>query len=70
MIFAEASGPRRAHRPHALTHALACFELGTMALVIIEADGLDASEALERPGETNGRVLSSGEQDQRAVRVH
>ena len=41
-----------------------------MALVVIEADGLDAGKALERPGQTDGGVLSAGEQDERAVRVH
>ena len=36
MVAAEAGGPRRAHRSHALTHALACFELGTMAREALE----------------------------------
>ena len=63
MILAKAGGPRRSQRQHVLAHALTCLELGTMALLVVEADRLHASEALERPGQTDGRVLSSGEQD-------
>jgi hypothetical protein len=70
MILAKAGGPRRLQRQHVLAHALTCLELGTMALLVVEADSLHAGETLERPGQTDGRVLSSGEQDEGAVGVH
>ena len=35
-----------------------------MALAVVEADGLDAREALERPGEADGGILPAGEQDE------
>jgi len=70
MILAKAGGPRRSQHQHVLAHALTCLELGTMALLVVEGDRLHASEALERPGKTDGRVLTSGEQDEGAVRVH
>ncbi len=40
-----------------------------MALAIIEADGLNFGKALKRPGETNGRILAAGKQNDRAFRV-
>ena len=70
MILAKAGGPRRSQRRHVLAHARTYLELGTMALLVVEADGLHARKALERPGQTDGGILSSGEQDQGAVRVH
>ena len=40
-----------------------------MALVVVEADGLDAREALERPGQADRRILPAGEQHQRGVGI-
>jgi hypothetical protein len=40
-----------------------------MALAVIEADGLDAGKALERPGQADGRILPAGEQDERGFRA-
>jgi hypothetical protein len=36
-----------------------------MALAIVEADGLDALEAAERPRQAGGRVLAAGKEDER-----
>src|SRR5262249_47076966 len=66
-ILAPPLRPRRVEGSHALTHARACLELGAMALVVIEAHGLDADETLERPRQAYRRILSSREQDERAV---
>jgi len=41
-----------------------------MALLVVEADRLHASEALERPGQTNGRVLSSENRTRALSGVH
>ena len=38
-----------------------------MTLAVVEADRLDAGEALERPGEANGRVLPAGEENQSCI---
>ena len=38
-----------------------------MALAVIEADGLNAGKALERPGEADGGILAAGEQNQRVA---
>ena len=70
MIFAKAAGPCRTQGRDAPAHALACLELGTVALVVVETDGFDAGEPLERPGQTDGGVLPAGEQDEGAVGVH
>jgi hypothetical protein len=69
VILAQPLRPRRVESTHALTHARACLELGAMALVVIEAHGLDADETLERPRQAYRRILSSGEQDERAVGI-
>ena len=47
-------------------HALPAFELDSMALAVVEADGLDAREGVERVGEADGRILPAREQHQRA----
>ena len=45
-------------------------QFDAVALAVVEADGLDALEALERPGQADGGILPAGEQDEGAVRVH
>ena len=47
-------------------HALPAFELDSMSLAVVEADGLDAREGVERVGEADGRILPAREQHQRA----
>jgi hypothetical protein len=58
MIVRHPRGPARELRSHAREDRLARVELDAMALAVIEADGLDALVALERPGEAGSRVLS------------
>ena len=65
MILAEPLRPSRPKRNDALAHALPRLKLDPVALAVVEADGLDAAEALERPGETDGRILAAGKQDER-----
>ena len=43
-------------------HPLPAFELDGMALAVVEADGLDAHEGVERMSEADGRILSTREQ--------
>ena len=43
-------------------------ELDAMALAVIEADRLDALEAIERPGEAGRRILAAGIENERRLR--
>jgi hypothetical protein len=67
VILAQPLGPGRTQRRHARAHAFARIELGTVALAIVEAHGLDAREALERPGQAHRRILSAGEQHEGGI---
>jgi hypothetical protein len=64
MIVAEPLGPGWKNGRKQLEDPLARFELGAMALPVVEADRLDALVALERPGKAGGGVLASGEKNQ------
>ena len=71
-----AGGRRPAARPSAGTaraqrraHAGAAVELDAMALAVVEADGLDARVARERPGQAGGGILAAGEQHQGAAGI-
>ncbi len=70
MVVAKPLRPGRPQRRHPLAHARPHLELGAVALAIVEADGLDPHEALERPGEADGRVLPAGKQHKRGVGGH
>src|SRR5215470_3351641 len=70
VILAEPCRPRRREGSHALAHAQPCLELGAMALLVVEAYRLDASETLERPRQAHRRILPAGEQHERAVGLH
>ena len=50
-----------------LAHARPHVELDPVPLAVVEADGLDAREALERPGQAHGGILPAGEQDEGGV---
>src|SRR5215470_3409320 len=67
MVVAEPPAPGRVERGHLLADARPHLELDRVALAVGKADGLDAREALERPGEAYGRILAAGEQHQRGV---
>src|SRR5262245_63628981 len=54
VILAEPFAPRRLERRDAFTHALPRLKLGAMALLVIEAQRLDASKTLERPRQAHG----------------
>src|SRR5262249_52874724 len=69
VILAESIRPMRAQGRHALAQARPHIEFGPVALPIVEPDGLDAREAFERPGEADGRILSSREEDESQLRV-
>jgi len=58
MIVGHARSPTRKALAHPREDYLPRVELDAMALPVVEADGLDAVVALERPGEAGGRVLS------------
>jgi hypothetical protein len=63
MIAAEARRPARKFAPQPREDARPAIELGAVALPVVEADGLDARVALERPGQADGRILAAGEQN-------
>ena len=67
MVFAEPLAPRSGELRQPLANARAHVELDDVALPIIEADGLDAGKALQRPGEADRGILAAGEQNQRVV---
>ena len=51
------------------THHQPLIELDAMALSVVEGDGLDVLEAVERPGEAGGGILAAGEQHQGGTRI-
>lgn len=67
MILAEPRLPFGFKRRHAFPQARPHIEFDHMALAIIEAHGLDAREALQRPGQRDGGVLPAGEEDEGAI---
>ena len=69
VILTQTSCPWRAHRADALAHAPADDELHSMTLAVIEADGLYALESMQCPDKTHGRILPSGKEHNRRVRI-
>ena len=65
VVVAEPLRPLRANACDALAHARTHLELDAVALAVVEADGLDTGEALERPGEADGGILPAGKQHER-----
>src|SRR5260370_29596794 len=63
VILAEFFGPYRLKLRHTLAHAPARLELGAMALLVIKAQRLDASKALERPGQADRPAPPPGKQN-------
>src|SRR5207244_3634408 len=49
VIVAETAGPLRPQRRHVFAQRRPDLQLGAVALAIVEADGLDEPETLERP---------------------
>ena len=64
MVFAEALGPVWEGIGQQPKSALARIELRSMALPVVEADGLYALMAGKGPGKTGRRVLAAGEEHQ------
>jgi len=58
-------GPGRRQRRDPAADRLAQLHLDAMALAVFEADGLDALETIERPGETGRRILPGRQKHQR-----
>jgi hypothetical protein len=69
VVFAQARAPIGEGFAQPLQHRPPAIELDAMALAVVEADRFDMLVALQRPGQTGGRVLAAGEQHQRAL-VH
>ena len=65
MAVAELFCPIRAQRFHAVEQAVPALQLDGVALPVVEAEHFDAFEALQRPGEAGGGILSAGKQHQR-----
>src|SRR5690606_20917750 len=42
-------------------------QFGTVALAVVEADGLDVAAMRQRPGQAGGGILPAGKQDQGAA---
>ena len=70
MVLAKPAPPMRKRRRDRRAQLGARFEFDAVALAIVEADRLDALKTVERPGQTRRRILSAGEQHQRALLVH
>src|SRR6266853_1572213 len=64
VILAELPAPRGKALAQLREDDRAALELDRVALAVAEADGLDAREIRERPGEAGGRVLPAGEEQQ------
>lgn len=67
MVGAEAIGPLRELGGDCVAKVGADFELDLVALTVVKPDRLDMVVALERPGQTRGRVLTTGEDDEGAA---
>jgi len=63
VVVAELAVPCRKLAAQAFDDRPPAIELDAVALAVVEADGLDVLEALERPGEAGGRVLAAGKKD-------
>jgi len=61
-VLAEPCGPIGKCRSDLGEHRAAAVQLDTVALPIVEANGLDMREAGKRPGEASRRVLATGKQ--------
>ena len=70
MIFTELAPPIGKGPRQCLADAGAHVELDAVALAVVETDGLDPVETIERPGETGGRILAAGKQYERARLIH
>ena len=64
VVLAQPAGPLREALAHGGQHLGAGLQLHLMALAVVEADGLDPREALQRPGQAGGGILAAGEQHQ------
>ena len=67
VVVAEPRPPVGIERRQVLADARAQFELDGMALAVVEADGLHAGEARQRPGQADGGILPAGEQHEGGV---
>jgi hypothetical protein len=70
VVVAEAHGPIRKIAAERGADGVAHGELDAVALAVVEADGFDMGEAVERPGEAGSRILAAGKQHQRARVEH
>ena len=67
VVLAEATGPVGVKFNNPVPNGLADRKLHRMALAVVEADGFDASETLQRPGQAYGGILPAGKQHQGGV---
>ena len=65
MILPELRPPVRKPLPQCREESLAHLKLDRMGLAVIEGNGLDMIEPVQRPGETGGRILPAGEKNHR-----
>ena len=61
VFLSEAPGPGRVLFAHALADLTAAFQLHTMTLTVVKANGLDRGKPLQRPSQAGGRILASRE---------
>ncbi len=67
MIRPQTVGKLWQHILHGFAHRQTRLHLDHMALAIVETDGLDAVELLQRPRKTGGTVLTARKQDQSGI---
>ena len=65
MILAEPLGPERRQTRQPFAQRRAPFEFDAVTLAIIEADGFDARETRQRPGEAGRGILPAGKKHER-----
>ena len=66
MVVREPFAPGRANGDDLCANALAAFQLDGVPLAVVKPDRFDALEAIERPRETNRRVLAAREENESA----
>ncbi len=67
MVLAEPACPGGDDPRQPLPQGGAPVELDPVTLAIVEPQGLDPVEPVERPGQAGGRILAAGEQHQRGA---
>ncbi len=69
VILAKSLPPLRTQGRHTVAHAQACLKFDAVALTVVEANGFDMGEPLQRPGQAYSGILPPGKEHKRTVWV-